>query len=200
MLHRTIALLCTAAAFCAAASGPATLEGAALVKALRQGGYTLYFRHGITDRDQRDRNVVLENCATQRNLKDEGREQSRKTGAAIKTLALPVGEVIASPYCRTRDTAMLIAGRVQLAPAVAGMAGAQAGKLDFTELGKILATPPAAGTLRLVMGHEPSHGFDKAPKLEEGAAMVVEATGADWRVVAHIYPEEWERLAAATAN
>jgi phosphohistidine phosphatase SixA len=200
MLHRTIALLCTATALCAPASGPpVAFASADLMKTLKKGGYTLYFRHAITDRDQRDRAVVLGNCATQRNLKTEGREQARKIGAALSSLALPVGEVIASPYCRTRDTAMLIAGRAQVVPAIAGMAGA-AGKLDFTELGKILATPPAAGTLRLIAGHEPSHAFDKAPKLEEGEAMVVEATGDDWKVVARIYPEDWERLAAAPAN
>ena len=199
MLHRTIAVLCIAATLPAGASEDKALEGAALTKALRQGGYTLYIRHAATDGDQRDRNVVLEDCATQRNLGAEGRGQARRIGAAIAALKLPVGEVIAGPYCRTRDTAMLLAGRAQVAQAVAGLRS-PTGALDFSELGRILATPPAAGTLRIVAGHEPSHAFAHAPKLEEGEAMLVLASAGDWKVVARIRADDWERLAALPAS
>jgi hypothetical protein len=79
------------------------------VKALAEGGHTVYFRHAITDRTQADRpNFVASDCAMQRNLSEEGRTQARRIGAAISRLRIPVGEVIASPYCRTMQTARLV--------------------------------------------------------------------------------------------
>src|SRR3970040_1898699 len=45
-------------------------SGAALVEALRQGGYVIYFRHARTDFSQKD--VSLAGCERQRNLSDYG--------------------------------------------------------------------------------------------------------------------------------
>lgn len=61
------------------------LEGRQLAQALQAGGYIIYLRHGITDlsRDDTDRRD-LANCATQRPLSDEGRQQMREIGRAIK--------------------------------------------------------------------------------------------------------------------
>ena len=106
MLQRTIALLCTAASLAIAFAPQAlaerssspdarhALEGDALLKALRAGGLTLYFRHTATDFSQNDtRMTTYEACDTQRNLSDEGRKQARAIGESIRALELPVGEV-----------------------------------------------------------------------------------------------------------
>lgn len=74
---------------------------------LRQGGYVIYFRHTKTDFSQKDTVADYDNCAGQRNLTDEGRTQAKDIGVAMKVLGIPVGRVVASPYCRTRETAQL---------------------------------------------------------------------------------------------
>ena len=86
----------------------AELQGAALVAALRNGGYVLYFRHTATDFSQNDERMRdFDDCANQRNLTDGGRAQATQIGQAWRKLSLPLGRVLASPYCRTREVAQL---------------------------------------------------------------------------------------------
>ena len=102
MLQRTIGVRCAAAIAVAALPYPAfaerlsspdpahALEGAALVRALRAGGLTLYFRHAATDFSQNDRAMTSHGeCATQRNLSEAGRAQAREIGEAIRAIAGP---------------------------------------------------------------------------------------------------------------
>src|SRR5882724_6547553 len=57
----------------------------ALLAKLRQGGYVLFLRHTSTDFSQNDQKMTgYEDCATQRNLTDKGRDEARALGAAIK--------------------------------------------------------------------------------------------------------------------
>jgi len=42
--------------------------------------------------------------AIQRNLADSGREQARKVGDGLRQLKIPVYQVIAAQFCRTRET------------------------------------------------------------------------------------------------
>lgn len=84
----------------------------ALWKLLAKGGQVLMIRHGLTTPGVGDPpGFRLEDCATQRNLSEEGRAEARKLGAALKARGIPVGEVLASPWCRCVDTAQLAFGR-----------------------------------------------------------------------------------------
>jgi len=113
-----------------------------LLADLRQGGYVLYFRHAATDFSQNDEKMKrYEDCADQRNLIDRGRADARESRAAIRQLGIPVERVLASPFCRTVETAQLLFGRaekmqeVRGGPAVAGR-----GQTGYAPLKKILAT------------------------------------------------------------
>jgi hypothetical protein len=56
-----------------------------LVRALRRGGYVIYFRHAATDPSPDDADpVVLSDCDTQRNLSAAGRTQARSLGPNMK--------------------------------------------------------------------------------------------------------------------
>src|SRR6202035_2867623 len=70
------------------------------------------------DHSQVDRGVRLEDCTTQRNLTDRGRDHSRALGEAIRSLGIPIGAVLASPMCRTMETATLAFGTALKSPAV----------------------------------------------------------------------------------
>ncbi len=210
MLHRTIGACCAAAILALAPALPAfaerlsspdpahALEDAALVRALRGGGFTLYFRHTATDFSQNDRAMTgYDECATQRNLSEAGRAQAREIGAAIRSLALPVGEVVASPFCRTMETARLMFGRAEPSTVVRGYEGTNPANADYGKLVALLASPPAAGTLRMIASHgNPFRAIAGPPHLDEGEAAVLKPAGAGFVVVARIRRGDWARLAA----
>src|SRR3954464_12213037 len=80
----------------------------ALAQRLRAGGYVLYLRHTSTDFSQNDsRMKSYEDCDNQRKLTDKGRDEARALAAHLKRLKIPVGTVLASPFCRTMETARL---------------------------------------------------------------------------------------------
>jgi broad specificity phosphatase PhoE len=176
------------------------LEGAALVKALQAGGFTIYFRHSSTDMSQQDAsNFVATNCAVQRNLSEGGRAQARLIGEGFRALNLPVGEVIASPFCRTMETARLIAGHAAPEEAVLGHSTLDFSKVEgYGRLAKIVATPPRAGTHRVISGHTGGYDFIGGPTpLEEGEAAVFLALDGIARIVARVQPADWKSLATS---
>src|SRR5256885_603467 len=140
--RRALALIAWLAAWPALAADAPQLSGRALGDALRHGGYGLYFRHASTDFGQNDDAMTsFEDCTQQRNLTEAGRAEARAIGAGVARAKVPVGTVLASPYCRTRETAQLVFGRATVANAVrGGPANAEAHRYD--ELRALLSTPP----------------------------------------------------------
>jgi len=51
---------------------------------------------------------VLGICATQRNLSEQGRAEASALGERFRTAKIPVGKVLTSRWCRSRDTASLM--------------------------------------------------------------------------------------------
>ena len=190
--------LCVGAALPAiAAEEPEILAGPALVQALKSGGLILYFRHASTDFGQNDDAMSgYEDCARQRNLTDRGRDEARRIGAAIKRLDIPVGDVLASPFCRTRETAQLIFGRATASAAVRGGPARPESNDRYGELRKLLSTPPRAGTDLAIASHgNPFHAVTETQYLAEGEAAVIRPLGAQgFRVVARIPKDGWEAL------
>ncbi|MEJ1715048.1 histidine phosphatase family protein, partial [Escherichia coli] len=89
---------------------------------LKNGGYIIYFRHAEATVGQDSDNLVFEDCSTQRNLSDHGKQQAQVVGAFFKENPIPIAyPVIASPYCRTRETAEIAFGKqnIQLNPTLA---------------------------------------------------------------------------------
>jgi phosphohistidine phosphatase SixA len=153
-----------------------SLAGSALLAALREGGYVIYFRHAITDRSQTDGDLSnVTQCATQRNLTDEGRDQARLIGDSIAALAIPVGEVLSSELCRARETAELAFGRTTPTPDLSSYDTA-ASETEVRErieaLRRLLATPPAPGTNTVLVGHQFNIGDAADISLGEGEAAV----------------------------
>ncbi|MBL8386291.1 MAG: histidine phosphatase family protein [Burkholderiales bacterium] len=60
----------------------------------------------------------IDDCATQRNLSPEGREEARRIGSHLRSLGLVPGEVLTSQWCRCRDTATLAFGAARDWPAL----------------------------------------------------------------------------------
>lgn len=188
-----------------AAQDSDTLSGEPLVAALRQGGYNIYFRHAATDWSQSDR--VREagdwtSCDPSRirQLSDAGRKTARAVGDAIRTLDIPVGKVLASPYCRTLETARLMnLGAVETTTDVMNMRVAEyfGGRGAIVKTARArLATRPASGTNTVIVAHGnvARESTPVYPGEAEGVVFRPEGNG-EFSVVARVSPEEWIRLA-----
>jgi phosphohistidine phosphatase SixA len=197
-----LALAAPAAALAQQAAAP-PLRGADLLAALRAGGYTIYFRHADTDHRQNDQRMTsLEDCTTQRNLTDRGREHARAIGEALRALEIPIAAVLASPLCRTVETAVLAFGSALRSPAVREGGPVPPGNPGrFSALRALLSTPGAPGANTVVVGHAyPYYTLVGGQYLGEGEADVLRPRGTDFEVVARVSLTQWRDLAAAPAG
>jgi phosphohistidine phosphatase SixA len=159
------------------------LEMAAEIK---KGGYILYFRHG--NRDKWDSVIAFDiyETATARDslqasyqkavcLSPQGHEEGLMIGKIFQLAKVPVGTVVASPICRSRQTAELAFGRVDVINGgvihtpVTNAANVRAFEKD---LGRLLATVPMASGKNVVVT---AHGntLENYPGLfEEGAGFL----------------------------
>ena len=81
---------------------------------LRRGGLVLLMRHGATEPGLGDpAGFRVDDCRTQRNLSDAGRDDARRVGARLRAERVPIATVFTSPWCRCRETAMLAFGRAE---------------------------------------------------------------------------------------
>jgi phosphohistidine phosphatase SixA len=163
----------------------------ALLARLREGGYVLYLRHASTDMSRNDAGMKsYEDCASQRDLTDRGRDEARAIGAHFRRLRIPVGQVLASPFCRTMDTARLAFGRAQATSEVRG-GPVQASR--YEALKKLLSTPVPKGENRVISSHgNPFYALAGAPYLAEGEMAVVTPRGSGFAVVGRLRVEDWQ--------
>lgn len=86
---------------------------------LRQHGLLLLIRHAATDPGIGDPpGFRLGDCATQRNLNDEGRAQARRLGPQLAARGWVPQRVRSSAWCRCVDTARLAFGQTETWPAL----------------------------------------------------------------------------------
>jgi phosphohistidine phosphatase SixA len=170
-----------------------------LLAALRKGGYVLYFRHAATDFSQNDEKMKsYEDCADQRNLIDKGRADARAAGAAIRDLGIPVGRVLASPFCRTVETARRLFGRAEKMTEVRGGPTAPAGSDRYAQLKRILETPVHEESNLVVVSHgNPFYSVAGPPYLAEGEAAVIRPLGTDFEIVSRVTIDRWAALNSA---
>jgi broad specificity phosphatase PhoE len=173
-----------------------------MIEALQRGGHFIYFRHATTDRSQQDSDPNnLANCATQRNLTDEGRAQARAMGEAFRTLNIPIGQVWASEYCRALEHARLSFGRAEAQPSLVlpDPLSAEERQRNTSALQQLLNALPPPGTNTVMVSHSPNirdaAGVDLP--VEGGAAILRPNPGDKPATVARILPGEWVELAQA---
>jgi phosphohistidine phosphatase SixA len=166
-------------------------KNVALANALREGGVVLVMRHAMTE-NATDREEVLGDCTTQRNLSGEGREQARRIGRDVKALGVPVDKVLASPLCRTKDTADLAFGDSEPRMALLS-AGEEATPADDRRIRKLRAMAQQApeGSAKVLVTHTGNIGGAFDQSVLEGEALVLR----DGKLLGIVAPDEWKRLA-----
>lgn len=150
------AKLAAAVALLAALVPAAPKADEAALAALKAGGHVMIVRHGLTTPGFGDPlGFKIEDCATQRNLVEEGREQARRLGKLLREHSISIERVLSSQWCRAQETAKLIdAGPVETLAISNNLYGRPALREAQTrELRAAIAAWSGRGTLLIV-----SHG------------------------------------------
>lgn len=166
-----------------------------LVEQLRAGGMALVMRHALTE-TAADEQESLRSCARQRNLTEAGRRQARAIGRAMRELGVPVGEVRASPLCRTRETAELAFGRARLDRSLItpGLVGTvEDDDRRARRLRRAVAQPPPPGLSTVLVTHTGNLGGAFGESVVEGEVLAF----ARGRLLGRIRPQAWPRLVRA---
>jgi len=179
------------------------LSGAELLRALKEGGHIIYFRHAQTTKDyadQADPNLDLNNCETQRKLSDVGEKQAKDIGAAFTAKSIPVGDVITSDYCRAWKTADLAFGKHQKNSKLNFLPFEDYTDAQVEEMKNnvmpLLTAVPASGKNTVIVGHddifEAATGIYPDP---QGMAYILKPDGkGSFEIVANLLPDEWIKL------
>jgi phosphohistidine phosphatase SixA len=108
---RSFAIGLTSLLACAAV--PVSTSGGAVADA----SYVILLRHGDAPGRHEPAGFNLQDCATQRNLSDQGRNEARELGEQFRRQGVVVTKIVSSRWCRTRETAKLLGlGAVADAP------------------------------------------------------------------------------------
>jgi broad specificity phosphatase PhoE len=123
---------------------------------LKGGGQVAMMRHATAPGTFDPPGMRLDDCATQRNLDEQGREEARRIGAAFRARGIPVDKVLSSRWCRCVDTARLAFGRVELWEPIDGARPASDLETRRTaEVRRFVSTPFSGGNVILV-----THNFN----------------------------------------
>lgn len=97
-------------------TGSASPEG---WEAMARPGAIAVMRHAYAPGYSDPSNFRLDDCSTQRNLNDAGRDQARRIGAAFRGNGIEVDRVLTSQWCRSAETAELLGlGAVEPLPSL----------------------------------------------------------------------------------
>ena len=78
-------------------------------------GYVLLLRHTLAPGVADPENFKLDDCTTQRNLSQVGRDDAKSVGQWLKRLDIKIARVESSRWCRAKETAQLLdIGKVRL--------------------------------------------------------------------------------------
>ena len=75
------------------------------VNYLKEGKKIIFMRHALAPGTADPKNFNINDCSTQRNLSEEGREQAKNIGDYFKVNLIPIDKVISSEWCRCKETA-----------------------------------------------------------------------------------------------
>lgn len=157
---------------------------------LRRGGHVVLVRHAAAPGTYDPPGFRLEDCSTQRNLSEAGREQARRLGQAVRERGVKVERVRSSRWCRARDTAALAFGAYEPWPELDSFVDADRRDLPkrSARIREAIADWSGPGTLVLV-----SHQFvisDVVGRpIGEAEMIVVEPRPGGFAVLGSLAPE-----------
>lgn len=169
-----------------------------LLQELQKGGYSFYFRHSKTIREKRLKKIIINDCTTQRNLSQEGRELAKNLGKILTSLSIKFDKIYTSPYCRAKDTAELLFGKFIVKEGISySMYDDKKTKLSKADsLKKFLSDKVKKGFNNALISHTSNlQDLEKIwLKQEMGLAVFKRQTDGSLKHIATINPEDWQKL------
>ncbi len=202
MKHQFAVTVFALFAGCSGLAEAKMLKQKELVQALQSGGYVIYFRHFETGADYNDQHLVeLGKCSTQRQLNANGATQAIRVRDAFVKINIPVGEVLASPFCRAWQSADLAFGRhkqvdgLKLPPSK--VYTEQDKSIMKSELLPLINNAPQKDVNTIIMAHDDNLPAAGGPEIKvQGEAVILKPLGnGKFDVVAEILPGQWTSLA-----
>lgn len=159
---------------------------------LRGGEQVVLIRHAATDMSQRDQvGAPLADCARQRNLTDEGRDDARRINQVFRARGIPVGKVLSSAYCRCLETAQLGFGSAEAwLPLQSAIRNPEIQAERTAQIRALAGERPTGGNLILVT-HQFTIRAVTGVAVAEGEMLVVTPRGAgQFEIAGRITPED----------
>lgn len=162
---------------------------------LRQGGHVLLIRHGAVDNLSRSTSpdADFEGCEGQYNLTDEGLEQAKHLGNVLRKRKIPIGGVLASPLCRTRDTARIAFGAFRTWPLLEPLpeSDLEDRQQRIEAISRVIADHKGRENLVLIT-HQPNIDALTLEVVEPSTIVVVKPDGkGGFKVLRKLSPNEW---------
>jgi phosphohistidine phosphatase SixA len=179
------------------------LSGAALVDALRHGGYVLVMRHASSPREAPTRqSAEADNVKLERQLDENGRATAVAMGKALSELKIPIGDVLTSPTYRALQTVRLAglhSPRTQVELGDGGQSMRAVADAQSAWLKKKVTDRPT-GTNTILVTHLPNiaAAFPQwVSGLSDGETLVLGSDGhGGTTLVARIKIEDWPAMRA----
>ena len=76
-----------------------------ILQSLKEGKKLVFIRHAIAPGNGDPNNFDINDCSTQRNLDQNGIEESKKIGLFFRNNKIKIDKVLSSQWCRCKDTA-----------------------------------------------------------------------------------------------
>ena len=133
----------------------ASAEQSDMIARMKAGGHILMIRHALAPGNGDPSEFKLGDCATQRNLDDRGRMQSREIGQWLRANGIKSARVYSSQWCRCLETAALMAmGTVtELAGLNSFYELPQNRESNLNALNQFISRQPVYGELIIMVTH-----------------------------------------------
>lgn len=134
-----------------------TAMASELADKLKLPNHALLMRHALAPGIGDPAGYSLADCASQRNLDGQGKQQAARTGQWLQRQGIQEAMVLSSPWCRCKDTATLLGfGVPDVEPAIGSFFEASQQASQFTQqLQKRLAQlgPSKGGKALILVTH-----------------------------------------------
>lgn len=159
---------------------PSVMADEALWAALKDGGKVVLMRHAAVERGASPLKYTPGDCSQDMNLSQAGRTQAQKIGEAFRARGIPVGDVLASPFCRTMDTAKLAFGNAKPSDALRLIEGISAREIAHinTQASRLIGDYKGKANLILVT-HQPNVEAIALESLENAGMLVLTPKGGE---------------------
>jgi phosphohistidine phosphatase SixA len=85
-----------------------------LINELKKGGNLIFIRHAYAPGGGDPNDFNINDCKTQRNLSNTGREQAKKIGSFFRVNNSPIDKVYSSEWCRCKETALVAFNKFEI--------------------------------------------------------------------------------------